>query len=47
MLSLLLIEFDGERTYFQPAKTQKMTINQDVGIRNFEVVHEAQMMAHI
>jgi hypothetical protein len=43
----LLREFDADKTLFQPAKTQKMTINQDVGIPNFEVLYEEQMMAPI
>jgi hypothetical protein len=46
-LHLLLREFDAEKTLFQPAKTLKMTITQDVGIKNFEVIYEEQMMAHI
>jgi hypothetical protein len=46
-LPLLLREFDAEKTLFQPEKTQKMTITQDVGIQNFEVIYEGQVMAHI
>jgi hypothetical protein len=44
---LLLREFDAEETLFQPAKTQKMTITQDVGIQNFVVIYEEQMMVQI
>jgi hypothetical protein len=46
-LPLLLREIDAEKMLFQPVKTQKMTITKDVGIENFEVIYEDQMMAHI
>jgi hypothetical protein len=36
-----------DKTLYQPAKTQKIIITQDVGIKNFEVIYEEQMMAHI
>jgi hypothetical protein len=36
-----------EENAFQPAKTQKTTISQDVRILNFEVIFEEQMTSHI
>jgi hypothetical protein len=44
---LILRVIDVEKMHYQPAKTQKMTISQDVEIQNFEVIYEEQMMAHI
>jgi hypothetical protein len=45
---LILRERDAEKTRFQPAKTQKKTnFIHDVGIQNFEVIYEEQVMAHI
>jgi hypothetical protein len=47
MFPLILREIDAEKTLFHSAKTQKMIITQDVGIQNFEVTYEEQMMAPI
>jgi hypothetical protein len=47
IIPLIFRKIDAEKTRFQPAKTQKMTISQDVGIQNFQVIYEEQMMAHI
>jgi hypothetical protein len=44
---LNLREIYAEKTHFQRAKTQKMTISQDDRIKNFEVIYEEQMMAPI
>jgi hypothetical protein len=38
---------NAEKTHFQPAKTQKMTISQDYRISNLEVICEEQMTAYI
>jgi hypothetical protein len=45
--SLIIRDIDAEKTHFQAAKTQKMTITQDDRIKNFEVIYEEQMMAPI
>jgi hypothetical protein len=44
---LILRQIDAEKTHFQPAKTQKMTISQDDRIKNFDVLYEEKMMAPI
>jgi hypothetical protein len=40
-------DVDAEKSHFQPAKTKKMSNFSDVGIKNFEVIYEEQVMAHM
>jgi hypothetical protein len=44
---VILREIDAEKKHFRPQKKQKMTINQQDKIKNFEVIYEEHMMAPI
>jgi hypothetical protein len=45
---LIIGESDAEKKRFQPAKKQKITtFIREVGIQNFEVIYQEQVLAHI